>query len=56
MLMKKIIAITVMILVVNGCTQVVTAPIAAAGAATSATIDVAGSAAGAVVKVAKGGD
>ena len=32
-----------------GCTQVVTAPIAIAGAAVSATIDVTGSAVGAIV-------
>ena len=32
----------------TGCTQVVTAPIKVAGAATSAAIDVAGSAVGAV--------
>ena len=39
-----------MILVLmSGCTQVVTAPISIAGAAVSATIDVTGSAVGAVV-------
>ena len=40
----------------SGCTQIVTAPISLAGAAASATLDVAGSAAGAVVKTVSGGD
>jgi uncharacterized protein YceK len=43
-----ILLITTMILI-SGCTQVVTAPIKIAGAAVSTTIDVAGSAAHAVV-------
>jgi len=37
----------------SGCTQIITAPISAAGAVAGATIDVAGSAVGAVVP---GGD
>lgn len=36
------------LLLLSGCTQVVTAPISIAGSITSATIDVAGSAVGAV--------
>ncbi len=48
--MKKLTMYSIMILVLlSGCTQVVTAPIAIAGSAVSATIDVAGSAVGAVV-------
>jgi uncharacterized protein YceK len=43
-----ILLITTMVLI-SGCTQVVTAPIKLAGAAVSTTIDVAGSAAHAVV-------
>ena len=37
------------LLLLSGCTQVVTAPISIAGSAVSATIDVTGSAVGAVV-------
>jgi uncharacterized protein YceK len=40
----------------SGCTQIVTAPISIAGAAVGATLDVAGSAGGAVVKTVSGGD
>ena len=48
--MKKITMYSIMILVLlSGCTQVVTAPISIAGSAVSATIDVTGSAVGAVV-------
>ena len=36
------------LILLSGCTQVVTAPISIAGSVTSATIDVAGSAVGAV--------
>jgi len=39
---------TLTLLLLSGCTQIVTAPIALAGSAASATIDVAGSAVGAV--------
>lgn len=47
--MKKLMIITLVSgFLLGGCTTLVTAPIAVAGAATSATIDVAGSAAGAV--------
>ena len=48
--MKKLTLYSMMILVLlSGCTQVVTAPISIAGAAVGATIDVTGSAVGAVV-------
>ena len=48
--MKKLTIVSMMILLLlSGCTQIVTAPIAIAGSAVSATIDVAGSAVGAVV-------
>ncbi len=48
--MKKLTLYSIMILLLlPGCTQVVTAPISIAGSAVSATIDVAGSAVGAVV-------
>jgi len=40
----------------SGCTQVVTAPISIAGSAVSATVDVAGSVAGAAVDVATSDD
>jgi len=36
------------LILLSGCTQVITAPISVAGSVTSATIDVAGSAVGAV--------
>jgi len=54
--MKKYIIITIMTLISMGCTQVVTAPISLAGAAVGATLDVAGSAGGAVVNTVSGGD
>ena len=48
--MKKLTIVSIMILLLlSGCTQVVTAPISIAGSAVSATIDVTGSAVGAVV-------
>jgi len=47
--MKKLILYYIMILfLLSGCTQVVTAPISIAGSVVSATIDVAGSAVHAV--------
>ena len=52
--MKKIIIIPI-ILVFTGCTQVITAPISLAGAVVSTTLDVAGSAGGAVVNTVTGG-
>ncbi len=48
--MKKLTITLIMLLVLlSGCTQIVTAPISIAGAAVGATIDVTGSAVGAVV-------
>ncbi|HID94212.1 MAG TPA: hypothetical protein EYP60_08970 [bacterium (Candidatus Stahlbacteria)] len=48
--LKKLTIVSIMILLLlSGCTQVVTAPISIAGSAVSATIDVTGSAVGAVV-------
>ncbi len=48
--LKKLTTISIIILIVfSGCTQVVTAPIYVAGAVVSTTIDVTGSAVGAVV-------
>jgi len=46
----------IMILVLSGCTQVVTAPISIAGSAVGATVDVAGSAIGAAVDIASSDD
>ena len=55
--MKNIYLYTLLILVLlSGCTQVVTAPISIAGSAVSATVDVAGSVAGAAVDVATSDD
>jgi len=55
--MKKLTLYSIMILVLlSGCTQVVTAPISIAGSAVSATVDVAGSVAGAAVDVATSDD
>ena len=52
--MKKIIIIPI-ILIFTGCTQVITAPISLAGAVVGTTLDVAGSAGGAVVNTVTGG-
>lgn len=46
--MKNIALILLTLLLLTGCTQVVTAPISVAGAAVSTTIDVAGATVGAV--------
>lgn len=47
--MKKIIlTITIILILLSGCTQIVTAPISVAGSVAGASIDVAGSAVGAV--------
>jgi len=54
--MKKFIITTIITLISMGCTQVVTAPISLAGTAVSTTLDVAGSAGGAVVNTVTGGD
>ncbi len=45
---KLTLYITVFSILMSGCTQVITAPISVVGSVTSATIDVAGSAIGAV--------
>jgi len=42
--------------ILSGCTQIVTAPISLAGSAVSTTLDVVGSAGGAVVNTVTGGD
>jgi len=52
--MKKLILLPI-ILLLAGCTQVVTAPIKLAGAVVSTTFDVAGAAGGAVVNTVTGG-
>jgi len=52
--MKKLILLPI-ILLLSGCTQVVTAPIKLAGAVVSTTFDVAGAAGGAVVNTVTGG-
>jgi len=52
--MKKIIIIPI-ILIFTGCTQIITAPISLAGAVVGTTLDVAGSAGGAVVNTVTGG-
>jgi len=54
--MKKLTIMTIIILTLAGCTQIVTAPISLAGSAVGATLDVAGSAGGAIVNTATGGD
>jgi len=46
---KNVILSLVLLQSILGCTQVVTAPIAIAGAAVSTTIDITGSAVGAIV-------
>lgn len=42
--------------VLSGCTQIITAPISAAGAVVGAAVDIAGAAGGAVVNTVKGGN
>jgi hypothetical protein len=57
--MKRCLTLTTyltLLFVGSGCTQIVTAPIHLAGAAATTTLDVAGSAAGAVTKAVSGGD
>ena len=53
--MKYIFAIVASLFILSGCTQIVTAPISLAGKAVSTTLDVAGSAGGAVVNTVTGG-
>lgn len=52
--MKKLI-ILLTLLLITGCTQIVTAPVKLAGAVVGATFDVAGAAGGAVVNTVTGG-
>jgi len=54
--LKKPTLYSIIVLVLSGCTQVVTAPISIAGSAVSATVDVAGSAVGAAVDIASSED
>jgi len=54
--MKTIFAAIAALFFISGCTQIVTAPISLAGTAVSTTLDVAGSAGGAVVNTVTGGD
>ena len=53
--MKKLLLLIATIFMFAGCTQIVTAPISLAGKAVSTTLDVAGSAGGAVVNTVTGG-
>jgi uncharacterized protein YceK len=53
--MKAIFLILTALFIFSGCTQIVTAPISLAGKAVSTTIDIAGSAGGAVVNTVTGG-
>jgi len=53
--MKYILALIASLFILGGCTQIVTAPISLAGSAVSTTLDVAGSAGGAVVNTVTGG-
>ncbi len=53
--MKYIILILTISSLINGCTQIVTAPIAVAGKIATTTIDIAGSAGGAIVNTVTGG-
>ncbi len=50
---KKSLYVIITLILSSGCTQIVTAPISLAGSVASATIDVTGSAVGAVIP---GGD
>ena len=54
--MKYIFTIVASLFILGGCTQIVTAPISLAGSAVSTTLDVAGSAGGAVVNTVTGGN
>jgi len=52
---KQILLLSITLILFGGCTQVVTAPVKLAGAVVSTTLDVAGSAGGAVVNTVTGG-
>jgi len=49
--LKQFTLCLIMILVLSGCTQIVTAPISIAGSVVGATVEVAGSAVGAAVDI-----
>jgi uncharacterized protein YceK len=53
--MKKYLLGIIALFLISGCTQIVTAPISLAGKAVSTTLDVAGSAGGAIVNTVTGG-
>lgn len=48
-LKKSTLYLTITLILLSGCTQIVTAPISVVGSVASATIDVTGSAVGAVI-------
>jgi uncharacterized protein YceK len=54
--MRSLLIIFLTSLILSGCTQIVTAPVSLAGKAVSTTLDIAGSAGGAVVNTVTGGD
>jgi uncharacterized protein YceK len=54
--LKKFTLYPIIILLLSGCTQVVTAPISIAGSVVGATVDVAGSAVGAAINIANSDD
>ena len=54
-MMKKTLLAFIFAFFMSACTQIVTAPISLAGTAVSTTLDVAGSAGGAVVNTLTGG-
>jgi len=53
--MKYLLLALIATFFINGCTQIVTAPVSLAGSAVSTTLDVAGAAGGAVVNTVTGG-
>jgi len=53
--LKNILFIATALILLNGCTQIVTAPISLAKTAVTTTLDVAGAAGGAVVNTVTGG-
>ena len=53
--MKFLLTLIASLFIISGCTQIVTAPISLAGKAVSTTLDVVGSAGGAVVNTVTGG-
>ena len=53
--MKYLFLALIITFFISGCTQIVTAPVSLAGSVVSTTLDVAGSAGGAVVNTVTGG-